>query len=152
MVNVVASNVTRKVLSTLLKVVTIDGNWDNQLTDITLSFAIGQMKVAWWPMMHWYDAWRDPLMPWIEVAVGVRGGEFVPMTHDSSLKIWRSVPESKTQRELTWELAPRTEIVLTETSSSTSGTTMPSAGSIRRGEFKGAAESCMMVSRISRQT
>ena len=43
-------------------------------------------------------------------------------------------------------------MVLMETSSSTSGTTIPSAGSICFGEFKGAAGSCMMVSRVSRQT
>ena len=46
MTNVVVPNVTLKVLSTLLKVVMIDGNWDSQPIDMTLSFAVGHMKVA----------------------------------------------------------------------------------------------------------
>ena len=40
-------------------------------------------------------------MPLIKVAVGVNAGDFVPMTHDSSLNLWRLAPESKTQRDLT---------------------------------------------------
>ena len=46
MTNVVIPNVTLKVLSTLLKAVVIEGNWDSQPIDMILSLAVGHMKVA----------------------------------------------------------------------------------------------------------
>jgi hypothetical protein len=46
MTNVVVPNVALKVLSTLLKVVMIEGNWDSQSIDMTLSLAVGHMKIA----------------------------------------------------------------------------------------------------------
>ena len=46
MKNVVVPNVTLKVLSTLLKVVMIEGNGYSQPIDISLFLAVGHMKVA----------------------------------------------------------------------------------------------------------
>jgi len=47
MTNVVVPNpITLKVLSTPLKVVMFEGNWDSQPIDMTLSLAVGHMNVA----------------------------------------------------------------------------------------------------------
>ena len=49
MTNVVVPNVTLKVLSTLLittKVVMIEGKWDSQPIDMTLSLVVGHMNIA----------------------------------------------------------------------------------------------------------
>ena len=45
MTDVVVPNVTLKVLSTLLKVMS-ERNWDSQPIDMTLSLAIGHMNIA----------------------------------------------------------------------------------------------------------
>ena len=48
--------------------------------------------------MHCFVEDIDPEIPWIGVDVGVRCKDFVPSSHDSSLKMWRLSPESRMQR------------------------------------------------------
>ena len=110
-VKVVDPNLIRKVLSILLKVVTMDGNWVIHPNDKTLSFADGHINADWRPITHCFVAGIGPEIPWIFVTVGVRGAEFVPSSQESSVKMWRLAPESRTQRS-DWEPVVRDVITL----------------------------------------
>ena len=75
------------VLSRLLNVVTIVGNWVIQ----HCLWGMGR-----WNQLdsQWYIVDIDPEIPWI----GVSGKELVRSSHDSSVKMWRLTPESRMHR------------------------------------------------------
>ena len=66
---------------------------------------VGQIRIGEFPTIVCIDAFRVPLIPCIDVLVGVSGRELVFSSQDSSLKTILLAPESKIQRSCRYFVA-----------------------------------------------